>query len=265
MKLSKPLKNGIMTQGFGANATSIYRSDGLLGHTAQDWSEAWEAPIYASCDAYVYSVGNKDNPIPSAYRAVYTIVDDAGVSYEVSYGHCSDMYAKVGQYVKQGDVIATEGNFGSVFSNGVEVTNAMRLAGSQAGHHVHWQVRLLKKIPKKEWSVKNNYLRDQNGKVERDGCYYEIPDYENGFHGCIDPEPFIVKGKVTSTPPVLSKTLRYGMTGDQVKILQKLLGITTDGIFGTGTLSAVKNFQAQHGLVADGVVGSITRAKLLNL
>lgn len=66
------------------------------------------------------------------------------------------------------------------------------------------------------------------------------------------------------------KTLRVGSKGTQVKVLQWLLNHTTDytsgivdGIFGTKTLAAVRQFQQANGLTVDGVVGKNTWKKLL--
>jgi peptidoglycan hydrolase-like protein with peptidoglycan-binding domain len=65
----------------------------------------------------------------------------------------------------------------------------------------------------------------------------------------------------------LTRYLRYGMTGDDVATMQSLLnakgyGLSVDGIFGYGTLAAVKAFQSASGLYADGIVGPATAAKL---
>lgn len=71
---------------------------------------------------------------------------------------------------------------------------------------------------------------------------------------------------VTPASPVGSHPLlkRYaGNDSSQVALLQKLLNITADGVFGAGTESAVKTFQAKNGLYADGIVGPNTWAKLL--
>jgi peptidoglycan hydrolase-like protein with peptidoglycan-binding domain len=46
--------------------------------------------------------------------------------------------------------------------------------------------------------------------------------------------------------------------GAEVRIAQRRLGVTADGVFGPGTLAAVKAFQRAHGLTADGVVGPAT-------
>lgn len=58
------------------------------------------------------------------------------------------------------------------------------------------------------------------------------------------------------------KTLRKGDKGEEVKLLQTKLNITSDGIFGDDTESAVMSFQREHNLVVDGIVGDKTWAAL---
>jgi peptidoglycan hydrolase-like protein with peptidoglycan-binding domain len=48
-----------------------------------------------------------------------------------------------------------------------------------------------------------------------------------------------------------------------VKKLQAALGVAADGDFGQGTENALKKWQDRNGLVADGVAGPKTLAKLL--
>ena len=66
-------------------------------------------------------------------------------------------------------------------------------------------------------------------------------------------------------------TLRKGASGNITKLLQEKLvklGYNTngvDGIFGSGTYSAVREFQKTKGLSIDGIVGQNTWRKLLNL
>jgi peptidoglycan hydrolase-like protein with peptidoglycan-binding domain len=57
------------------------------------------------------------------------------------------------------------------------------------------------------------------------------------------------------------RTLRKGMSGEDVRYLQYVLGISADGSFGPATETAVKNKQKQTGLVADGSVGPATQKK----
>lgn len=67
-----------------------------------------------------------------------------------------------------------------------------------------------------------------------------------------------------------TRTLRKGYTGADVTAVQqklKALGFysgSIDGVYGTGSIAAVKKFQQQNGLTADGLVGSRTYAALMS-
>jgi peptidoglycan hydrolase-like protein with peptidoglycan-binding domain len=71
----------------------------------------------------------------------------------------------------------------------------------------------------------------------------------------------------TGTTPagatIALRTLRQGMRGDDVRTLQTRLGIGVDGIFGSGTKTAVIAYQRANGLDPDGVVGKNTWASLM--
>ena len=56
---------------------------------------------------------------------------------------------------------------------------------------------------------------------------------------------------------------KRGSIGEQVKQIQKALGIKVDGIFGKGTEDAVKKFQGENCLTADGKVGPKTMKILM--
>jgi putative chitinase len=58
--------------------------------------------------------------------------------------------------------------------------------------------------------------------------------------------------------------LRKGSRGEGVKLMQEALGIGADGVFGAGTERALKNWQAENGLTADGIAGPATFGKLLD-
>jgi putative peptidoglycan binding protein len=64
--------------------------------------------------------------------------------------------------------------------------------------------------------------------------------------------------------PAPATTLKPGDTGTQVAVLQRALvklGFSTgkaDGVYGSATTSAVKQFQQSAGLTADGIVGPAT-------
>lgn len=56
--------------------------------------------------------------------------------------------------------------------------------------------------------------------------------------------------------------LKVGSQGQEVKDLQKKLGLITDGMFGVKTKTAVVNFQLKNNLHPDGIVGVKTLEKL---
>ena len=58
--------------------------------------------------------------------------------------------------------------------------------------------------------------------------------------------------------------LKLGSVGDDVVKLQQKLGIDPIGKFGPKTEAAVKAWQAQNGLTADGIVGDGTWGKMMN-
>lgn len=54
------------------------------------------------------------------------------------------------------------------------------------------------------------------------------------------------------------QTLKIGNKGSEVILLQQMLGIKADGIFGPQTEAAVKKYQSEHGCTPDGIVGPHT-------
>lgn len=56
----------------------------------------------------------------------------------------------------------------------------------------------------------------------------------------------------------LTRLLKKGCKGSDVKEMQKVVGTKADGIFGKNTLAKVKSWQKNHGLKVDGIVGRDT-------
>lgn len=267
MKIYQPyVIKPIITQGFSLNANTYYAEDKLLGHTGIDMWRPHGSEILCGVEGLVFSVVNRDNPDLMRYRCVYMLVEVDGIAYEVSYGHLGEIYVQEGDIVKVGDRIGTQSNTGDVASGGVKVTKEMKALGSGAGSHLHYQVRLLKKVAKKE-TGKQYLFKKLNG------SFYEIPNWKNGFKGCINFAGFLQdktayqfrKGLIAQiiqnvTPQPVVRNIRYGMRGEEVKIIQrKLGGLVVDGIFGRNTDKAVRAFQKKNNLVADGIVGRMTR------
>ena len=100
------------------------------------------------------------------------------------------------------------------------------------------------------------------GKWKYYGCLRDV------YYGDIsepEPEPVTQQPAISVTYP----TLRRGSPNKELVMqLQSLLSesgssLVVDGIFGIGTLSAVRAFQNKYGLTVDGIVGPQTWTKLL--
>lgn len=272
MKLYIPFKQWWITQHFGQNGNTYYSEAGLAGHTGVDIAGmGTDHTIYAATDSYVFSHQNRDNPDLMRYRAVYTLIEDSGIFYELSYGHVSDIYAEIGTSLKRGDRIALESNTGDVASNGKKITLQEKLNGSNAGRHLHLQLRLVEPVEKRKSG--KVYLKDGNGYFKKDGMYFERQDIP-AYADCTDLLPFLVYESAVAAPPPapveekVTITLRYGdgtkngKTG-QVKILQKKLGgLLVDGEYGVKTKAKVIALQKTHNLVQDGIFGPKTNAVL---
>lgn len=68
----------------------------------------------------------------------------------------------------------------------------------------------------------------------------------------------LIKPVVKPKPPVYTRLLHRGMIGEDVKLVQKKLGIPADGVFGNDTENAVILFQKSHKLTPDGLLGKVT-------
>ncbi|WP_435203069.1 N-acetylmuramoyl-L-alanine amidase [Janibacter sp. GS2] len=73
------------------------------------------------------------------------------------------------------------------------------------------------------------------------------------------PNPTPTPTTKPSSPATVKHTLRRGSPyRDEVRLLQRKLGITADGVFGSGTEAAVKRYQRSKRLGADGIAGPNT-------
>lgn len=69
----------------------------------------------------------------------------------------------------------------------------------------------------------------------------------------------------TTPSPKFMQYLQLGSTGNEVKLLQQILGVTPQsGYFGTLTEQAVKHYQKEHNIEQSGTIGPKTRALLNN-
>ena len=68
--------------------------------------------------------------------------------------------------------------------------------------------------------------------------------------------------EIMETPFTPKRTLKIGSKGDDVKSLQKKLGIKADGIYGKGTALKVKAWQKSKGITPDGVFSATSQEKI---
>ena len=88
-----------------------------------------------------------------------------------------------------------------------------------------------------------------------------------------DAQGNLISGPIVTAPPAYqqpSRTLRYGMAGEDVRYTQQRLAVlgyfvdTADGQFDSGMLTAVKAFQRKNKLDMDGTVGPQTISALFS-
>jgi peptidoglycan hydrolase-like protein with peptidoglycan-binding domain len=244
-------------QGFGKNFNPSYHDGGLLGHTGIDVNCGWASPIEALCDGIVYSTYPIEHPASDGYTAVFTLCETPLEVFEFSYGHVSEIDCQIGQQIKKGDVIAKEGNHGTVYSGNTLITLAMQAAGDHDGHHRHYQKRPCIKTRQ----LSGTSIQDAQGTYrDAEGYYYQVFDHNNGFAGCID-----------WTQPLFPRDLSYGMSAYDVYLLQKAIVLegcgtfTPNGNFGPATLAGTKALQTKHGISATGFCGPLTRGYLNNV
>lgn len=173
------MNNCITTQNFTGNANPLYKGIGMKGHGGTDLKCGWGTEIESPLDGYVYSMYDATHKASDGYYAVYMISQYKGQWGELCIGHLNPS-VKIGDRIKKGDVLGTEGNHGIVYEDGVLITIAEQKNGSQKGHHRHWQWRPLER----SLSFKQPCLIDYKGQIYKDEGYtYYIPNYYNGYNG----------------------------------------------------------------------------------
>jgi murein DD-endopeptidase MepM/ murein hydrolase activator NlpD len=144
--------------------------------------------------------------------------------HKADYLHMSRIDVKGGQEVKKGDIIGLSGGSGFGKENGY-------------APHLHLSFRM------------GGQNANGAGNI----------DFE-AFLGSPVAAPTSVSA--TAQPKTTRATIRRGSKGPDVAFLQSKLKLVADGDFGPLTHAAVVAFQAANGLVADGIAGPKTWAKI---
>lgn len=242
-------------QGFGLNYNPSYGQAKLNGHTGVDEACGYGSEIQALTPGLVYSVFSPSAPASDGYTAVYTLCRTPLETFEFSYGHVSEILVPLNFDAKKGDVIAKEGNRGTVYSGNVRITPAMQAAGDHRGAHRHYQKRPV--IATKDGH--GTFLQNASG-VYRDaqGNYFVYAMPNNGFAGCVD-----------WTGSLFNRDLGIGDENYWVLLLQRALvlegygNFDPTGYFGVKTRESLRAYQKAHSILSTGFCGPLTR-KVLN-
>ena len=151
-KLSRPLELNQVNQPFGVNYTSFYKKLGMDGHNGIDYKAPNGMPTFAVYPGMIHRVGVDS----SGGKEVILDTDPKevnGVLYKLrfTYYHLDSWEVLAGERVERGQLIAITDNTGYYTT----------------GAHLHFGMKILK-------FVNNRWVRD----------------YNNGFYGSYDPEPF---------------------------------------------------------------------------
>lgn len=104
-----------IASGFGRRIDPVYKT--VKFHAGLDFSAPQGTPVYATADGRVKTSGNLGNGFGNH------VVINHGYGYETLYGHMVRIKARVGQFVKRGEVIGWVGN-----------------TGKSTGPHLHYEV-----------------------------------------------------------------------------------------------------------------------------
>lgn len=236
-------KNFRTTSGFGWRTHPIQKTrkhhngEDLIG---QKYVKAMAAGTVLSARA---SKSKKANGEPGGFGYFVSIrhkID--GVYYTSLYAHLAkgSMQVKEGQKVEAGQILGVMGT-----------------TGASTGVHLHWEIW---KGKTHGWSSNGTGFADPIAFVQAFGAKESVASSIS--KPSIDSEA-VAKIKVPTSKPEYKEALSVGDRGEEVAYLQSQLGVETVGIFGPKTKAAVIKFQRKFpGIVADGVVGPITWAKI---
>jgi putative chitinase len=76
--------------------------------------------------------------------------------------------------------------------------------------------------------------------------------------------PAVVASRPAAAPRPVSRVLKRGMTGDDVRRMQRVLGVAADGIFGFNTTTALRKWQRSNGIPVTGIADQDTLKKMFS-
>ena len=265
MKLSLyyPVKPHKINRPWGFLSLAEYQRFGFSRHNGIDIALVNGQPIFVPLEADVLKIGNEPNGggiSVSILSSQENTFEDGKESYVfLDFLHCQEIKVSVGDHVLPGQLLALGDN-----------------TGITTGSHTHMQ-------PRREQVVLAPPGATRVFKIKgEDKCLVDFDS--NDANNTFDPEPYF-NGKYAADLRPFPRDLFVGSTGEDVKLLQKLLnsdvdtrialqglgspGKETDS-FGQLTKNAVQKFQSKYNLAKPGgsnygVTDLVTRNKLQEL
>lgn len=185
----------LISQGFGLNGNPSYAAAGQLGHTGIDEVCGYGTPVYALKKGWVYKILDANHPAMdgSGYWGVFMISEEDGQFCEWQVGHLSKILCNVGDRVEPWTVIGEEGNRGTVYTGGIQITKAMQDAGDQRASHRHWNKKILyRRDPIERENTGGQYVtafsteRFPDAYQDENKYFYQVKDFRNGYNGSVD-------------------------------------------------------------------------------
>lgn len=213
--MTPPIKNctwathplGDISQWFGVNK-NLYASLGLAGHNGIDIVRPWGERLYAVEDCIVANVKSD----PGGYGK-HVRLFSKDLKREWTYGHLAAFTIKVGDELKEGDIVGVMGNTGFVVSGQTPYWNTNPSSGtSHPGTHLHFGLRLIQE-DKRGWSYPDSKIK------------IKTLNYSNGFKGAIDPLPYFMNPKLTSSKVLTAASVKQDKTVFALFQLLKKIGL----------------------------------------
>lgn len=191
----KRYPEGHITQFFGENKELYLKAIGMPGHPGIDVYQPYGTPILAPYDGKITGVFfQEDNKIGGNQIDLFSEIQPDGLIYETIYAHCSKIIVQKGQQVKAGEKIGEVGNSGFVISGGIQYWQNSN--PDNKGTHLHFGLRISKPL--------------RPGDMES----LVIQNWDNGFHGWIDPLPFLTNSLIN-----INKNMKYIILPDKNQYL----------------------------------------------
>ncbi len=189
-----------LTQGFGENLNSYYKTDGLLGHGGIDWACPLGTPILSICNGTVVYVSSDIRRGEGVSVISDDIFQSEGQDCKLSiiYWHLKDksIVVKVGDKVSKGQLLGLSNN-----------------TGQSTGNHLHLGFFPL--------AIDGNRELFLN----------------NGYKGAVDPLPFL---NLTTAPIIVNFSHSWQIPIQRVKDFQIRHGLIGDGIVGKLTQAKIE-------------------------